>query len=272
MKSALIIGGNSTLGTALKFALPNHGVEVFATSRNPGEEFFLDLAGDPTSWPELPQCEVAYLCAAITKLDACENDPKATAFINVTRTSEIAKRLHAQGSFVVFLSTNHVFDGSKPHRRYDEPTCPINEYGRQKVATEKAVLEMGNSAVLRLTKIITTPFPMFEQWKQDLRAGKKVQAFDNLGVAPTTLGLAVDALREVGNAKKAGIWQLSAPNDVTYYELAVAIAKKVGAEPTLVEATNSASKNIPANFVPRYVSYENRLPVELTVPEALELI
>ncbi len=263
---ALIVGADGTIGSALMARL-----QAVGTSRREGTPYLkLDLATNPKSWPALPPCDVAYLCAATTKLDACENDPAATARINVERTVELARRLHAQGSFVVFLSTNHVFDGSKPFRRFDEVPCPINRYGAQKAEAEKAILALGHSAVLRLTKIIPTPFPLFAQWREKLLAGEPVRAFTDMAIAPVPLALTVEALLAVGEAKQSGIWQLSGPRDANYYELALGLARKLGFNEALVVASTAREAGIPASFVPQYSTYENRLPVPITVPDALE--
>lgn len=267
MKSALIIGGGSAIGSALVQRLRQKNIAVESTTRAT-----LDLAAAPGNWPQLPACDVAYLCAAVTKLDACEKDPAGTALVNVHHTAELAKRLSAHGSFVVFLSSNHVFDGSKPHRRFDDPTSPANEYGRQKAQTEQAILALGSSAVLRLTKVITTPFPLFEQWKQKLLAGEPIRAFTDMAVAPVPLPLVLDALLAVGELKQPGIWQLSAPRDATYHELALRLAEKIGADASLVEASTSAEAGIPAAFSPRHSTYAQHLPTNLTVPDPRELL
>lgn len=273
MKSSLVIGGNSTIGAALMEELQRRGISAHATTRRTDSEFLsLDLAAPPSSWPTLPVCDVAFLCAAITKLDACENDPAGTKLINVERTIEIARRLHAQGSFVVFLSSNHVFDGSKPFRRHDEASCPVNQYGTQKAESEKAILALGNSAVLRLTKIIASPFPLFSQWREQLRAGERLRAFTDMAVAPVPLAIAVEALIALGEAQQPGIWQLSGPRDAHYYELAVALARKLGADETLVQPSTTREAGIPASFAPTYSTYEQRLPAAIAVPDPLDLL
>jgi len=65
----------------------------------------------------------------------------------------VTERLQVQGSFVIFLSSNQVFDGTTPYRHSDEAVCPLNEYGRQKAAFENWLLGRSKpAAILRLTK------------------------------------------------------------------------------------------------------------------------
>ena len=82
----------------------------------------------------------AVLAAAVTKLDACERDPEATARVNVEANLALAAMLASQGVYVVFLSSNQVFDGTRPHRLGSEPTSPQTVYGRQKAEVESRLL------------------------------------------------------------------------------------------------------------------------------------
>src|SRR5690606_26325829 len=114
----------------------------------------LDLADDPPRWRLPEDVAVAFLCAAVTALRSCEADPAGTARANVEHTARLASMLVGRGAFVVFLSSNLVFDGSEPRRRADAPTCPATEYGRQKAAAEGALLAMGGVSIVRLTKVV----------------------------------------------------------------------------------------------------------------------
>ena len=83
--------------------------------------------------------EAAVICAAITRQELCRKEPEATRQINVVRTLDLIRDLVEAETFVVFLSTNLVFDGSRPQRRGDEPLSPKMEYGRQKAEVEEAL-------------------------------------------------------------------------------------------------------------------------------------
>ena len=55
----------------------------------------------------------AVLCAGITSLAVCRQDPQACRRINVENSLAVLRQLAGTGTFVVALSTNLVFDGSK---------------------------------------------------------------------------------------------------------------------------------------------------------------
>lgn len=246
MKTALVIGAGGTIGSALTTALQARGVQVTGTTHAT-----LDLI-TPELWPALPKADIAYLCAAITKLDVCENNAASTHLINVTHMQLLAERLLAQGSFVVFLSSNQVFDGSKPRRAADETPCPLNVYGKQKYEFEQRLLQQSApTAVLRLTKVVNGRLPLLQQWEKALAHGETVEAFDDLVFAPVPLSQAVEALVQIGEKRMAGISQLSGANDISYFQIAQLLASKMGADTNLVVPV-SAAKIIPAAFLPKH--------------------
>ncbi len=64
---------------------------------------------DPSSWRIEQPVDVAYLCAGVCRMALCEEDPVGTANINIDATLALARKLAANGTFLVYLSTNQVF-------------------------------------------------------------------------------------------------------------------------------------------------------------------
>lgn len=264
MSRSLVIGADAVIGAALYAMLKAGKHDVIGTSRGSGFDLALDLA-DSKSWPALPPADVAYICAAVSKLDDCEKNPEAAHRVNVEGTSALIERLQARGTFCVFLSSNHVFDGTKPQRAPDDAPCPVNEYGRQKAATERAAQAAG-AAILRLTKVIVKGDPRIRSWYAALKEGKEVSAFDDIFLAPVTLGNALAAMLDIGAAHAPGIYQISGSEDFSYFDLARGIAAHIGASPALVERGSGAAAGVPETFRPRYSSYRQTLPRPITVP------
>jgi len=270
MKSALVVGGDSTIGAALMQSLAAENIPVTATSRRKDSSLlYLNLADDPAQWPALPHADIAYFCAAITKLDMCENSPEAARKINVTHMQALAERLQKNGTFIIFLSSNQVFDGTLPHRKTTDAACPVNAYGKQKAEFEQWLLARPTpSAVLRLTKVISTPLPMLAQWKNALQKNEPVEAFDDLVFAPLPLSNVLESLLELGEKKHAGIHHLSGPRDISYYDIAVKLAETLGVNTKLVKPISATSKNIPPHFLPKHGTLE----CNKTIPEAEQFI
>lgn len=79
--------------------------------------------------------------AAISEPAVCELDPVRSERMNVQLPDALAQLSHHLGARLVHISSEQVFDGTQTSR-YGEwhPVAPINVYGRQKVASELAVL------------------------------------------------------------------------------------------------------------------------------------
>ena len=124
----LVVGSDSLIGGALIAHLLRAGERVVGTTRRheavDESHLFLDLSQDLAKWWCPLPIAVAVVCAGVTSLDACRRDPVATAHINVQGVSALVKNLVARGSFVIYLGTNQVFDGSVPYRLPDDPVTP----------------------------------------------------------------------------------------------------------------------------------------------------
>ncbi|MGH8166077.1 MAG: dTDP-4-dehydrorhamnose reductase, partial [Woeseiaceae bacterium] len=78
--------------------------------------------------------------AAYTAVDKAEDEPALAWRVNAEGAAAVARAAAALDVPLVHISTDYVFDGdsARPYREND-PTCPINVYGRTKLAGELAV-------------------------------------------------------------------------------------------------------------------------------------
>ena len=263
-KSALVIGARGTVGRALAQRLKARGLEVHGAVHGRGpcdaHTLQLDLASDPAGWPRLPRADVAVLAAGVTSIAACAEDPGASARVNVAGTVALAERLAERGTFVVFLSSNQVFDGSRPRRSRDDEKSPITAYGRQKAAAEQAIgLLTGSACVVRLTKVVHPEWPLLERWRDDLGRGKEISPLHGLTMAPVALDTAIDFLEMLLSMRPAGTFQLSGDDDLPYVALGAALIRATAADPRLLKPL--AARSPPPGFekFPRYTSLDMSL-------------
>ena len=243
----LVIGADGLLGGALRAHWRRAHGAVTGTSLLPvegdPEVIPLNLAEGPARWPVLPVARAAVLCAAITSLEACRHDPAGTRAVNVEQTLALARRLADQGCFVVFVSSNLVFDGARPRRHPDEAACPHTEYGRQKAAAEAGLASLGDRvAIVRLTKVWHSGLGLLRGWRRDLERGEPICPFTDLTCAPITLETVVRVLAQVADEARSGIWQLSATADVSYAAIAGRLAERLGCPSALVQPVAAAPR------------------------------
>jgi dTDP-4-dehydrorhamnose reductase len=252
---ALVVGGDGRIARTLVPALAREGYEVAATSRRAVGPLALDLEGVARSGSvELPDCSVAFLCAAAAGHAMCRDDEVLARAVNVEAPAAIARALRGRAR-LVFLSTNCVFDGATAFRAAADAPDATTVYGRSKAAAETIVRDIDpGTAVLRLTRVYFPGEPLLAGWAQKLRAGAPIEAFADMVAAPVHVEHVVTALLAIARQRSSGIRQLSASREVTYIEIARHIAARVGATADLVHPVAAATRGIGPDEAPRHAS------------------
>ena len=278
-KTALIVGSDGLLGRALADALPAAGWNVITTTRRAGEisdqSLLLDLSNNVTEWNSPAGINASFLCAAATSLAACRENPEQSARVNVENTFLIADKLVKAGAFVVFPSTNLVFDGSALQCPADAPVRQQTEYGRQKAEAERRIIGLDKTVVVRFTKIVWPDMPIVRGWIHDLKSGRAIRPFSDMVLSPISISLAVDVLIQVAEKKLAGIVQVSGDRDISYADLARHIAERIGAPPELVQPVRIQDSRIQIEATPAHTTLDTaRLESELGIraPDVWETI
>lgn len=240
--SLLIVGSSGTIGRSLADFFTRKQGSLWLTTRHSDavsqQNLWLDLSQPASTWqlPD-PPLQVAILCAAVTSQKACQENYSATYAINVTATAELAKRLIDAGVFVIFLSTNLVFDGSIPLVSPDQPVNPQTAYGQQKAEAEQALLALSHDsvAIVRLSKVLNSGFPLFQSWIASLNAGQSIHPFADLYFAPISSQFVTHLLFQVSQKRLSGIIQASASRDVSYADVAYYLAQKLKLDADLIQ-------------------------------------
>jgi dTDP-4-dehydrorhamnose reductase len=246
---ALTVGGDGMIGGLLAAALTADGEASFVTTRRRdsvgGRRLFVDL--DAAAWDDALRTPfaVAYLCAAMARLDACLADPVRAVRVNADHMTALAAALAARGCYVILLSTNQVFDGARPAPGCGDAPCPTSVYGRSKAAAERGVLGLAADpavpppGVLRLSKVVEPGMPLLAGWAERLRRGERVRAARDMTLAPLPAAQVIEALRAMAARRTPGIVQLAAGGEISYVDAARHVARRVGASPDLVDAVDS---------------------------------
>jgi dTDP-4-dehydrorhamnose reductase len=133
-----VTGAGGQLGSALVACLARRGLPV--ASRTARE---LDVADAAAVRAELERARPVTVlnAAAYTDVDGCERDPVRSKTVNAEAPATLADVCRGLGAQLLHVSTDYVFDGrtSRPLREED-PVAPLSEYGRGKLAGERAVL------------------------------------------------------------------------------------------------------------------------------------
>lgn len=99
-------------------------------------------------------------CAAYTDVKKANNtdDFLVCNRVNVGGTLNLIEEAHKNGAFLLFISTDAVFDGKKGDYKPKDYVNPLNKYARTKVSAEYLVMNYENSSIIR-TSFFPQDFP-----------------------------------------------------------------------------------------------------------------
>ena len=142
MKRVLVTGANGQLGLAIRAVELDYPELSFTFTG----KSVLDVTspGQIEAFFNTNTIDVCINAAAYTHVDKAEDEPEAAYLLNETAPRLLAEACKAHNVFLIHISTDYVFDGTKgaPYTTADKPN-PINVYGASKLAGEKAIANVG---------------------------------------------------------------------------------------------------------------------------------
>ena len=233
----LVIGGDSFIGRRLRIHIIGEHKPVLWTSKRKesSSNMYLNLDQEKIVWEPPYGVKAAFFCAAKTSILECEKNPEETRKVNVKNTLKIIKMLCERSIPVVYLSSSLVFDGETCYPDESAKTSPVTEYGYQKSLVEKELINMGAAHnVVRLSKVISNDYPLFQNWVSRLKQQKEIEAFCDYYFSPLSVGFVSRILFDIARLQKGGVWHISGNRAVSYYEAALALAETIGVPSKLV--------------------------------------
>jgi dTDP-4-dehydrorhamnose reductase len=237
------------LGSDLSMLLSSVGYEVLARPKSD-----LDIVDEKQVARALRELrpDIVVNCAAFTKVDACETDPRAFE-VNAKAVGTLADACGHVSAQLVQISTDFVFDGAKrePYREED-PVNPLSAYGRGKRAGEEEALRLPGSLVVRSSWLFgRSGWNFIEAILKQVESGKDRLAVvsDQIGrpTATTDLSEALVALVEAG---ATGVYHFANRGEVSWYELSREILWLAGHAGVSVDPITSEELARPARRPP----------------------
>jgi dTDP-4-dehydrorhamnose reductase len=93
------------------------------------------------------------LCSAWPYVDGCEKDPARSLRENVDTVANAIAGTRGSRATLLWFSTDHVFDGSRPHHVESDPVNPVSVYARHKLQSERLLEERGNALIARTSYV-----------------------------------------------------------------------------------------------------------------------
>lgn len=281
--SYLVVGGDSLVGSETVCAFQRRGLRVLATTRRAetvtADRILLDFER-PETYAIPGHVGCALVIAAATNYERCATDPMARR-TNVELIPNLVIALIRQGVHVVFISTNSVFGGQQPWPSEYAPHFPGLPYAEQKSLGEAAIhAGLAGSdgedrlSIVRLTKILNADVSPLPGWLSAWRQGQIVEPFEDLIFAPISVRFCAESLVTIAVKRPAGNLHLSGADNVTYVQLAHALARRFGVDPDRIRPTTSLAKGVSIPFLPKYSGLGMPRTTELTglQPQALDAV
>ena len=229
----VVTGARGQLGTELVESASNRGHDVVATTRAT-----LDVCDRNATIEAMRSSrpDVIIHAAAWTAVDACESDPDRAMRDNGEATRNVVDAARACGARVMYVSTDYVFDGTKPTPYVESDTPnPTSVYGASKLAGERAMGEM--DAIVRIS------------WVCGFHGNNMVKTIMRLMDTHPTLAFVDDQIGHPSFADDvargmvflveegvSGIWHLTNQGVVSWYDFAREVVELCGGDPERVTA------------------------------------
>jgi dTDP-4-dehydrorhamnose reductase len=241
----VVTGAGGQLGRELVDAASRRGHEVVGTTRAN-----LDVCDPVATRARLADLrpDLVIHAAAWTAVDACESDPERAMRDNGEATGNVVAAAAACGARVMYVSTDYVFDGTKPNPYVEsDPPSPTSVYGASKLAGERAMRP--TDTIVRISWVCGFHGSNMVKTIMRLMATNPTLSFvdDQIG-HPSFADDVADAMISLAEHDVRGVWHLTNQGVVSWYEFAREVVRLCGGDPEMVTpiATSELSPPRPA--------------------------
>lgn len=234
MKKILMIG-SGLLGSKLAGIVVNEFTMLTTYKEHPPttenyKSYYLDIINERDVTVLIKKLNPNYIIhtAALTDVDHCERDKRLAWNINVEGTKHIAEASKETGAKLIYISTDYVFDGEKGMYKENDPTNPIDYYGKTKLQGEKVVNGLRDYIIVRPSVLYGwNPTKLnFVTWViQVLKEGNEVRIVKDQFNTPTLADNLAELILTLIEKEECGIFHLSGSERISRFDFALKIAK-----------------------------------------------
>ena len=181
--------------------------------------------------------------AAYTAVDRAESEPDLARAVNADAPAVLAEEARRLGAALIHLSTDYVFDGTKPAPYIESDACnPLSVYGRSKLDGELAILASGAAAlILRTSWVYATRGHNFLRTIVRLaREREELRIVDDQWGAPTWARSIAEAIAVIAAragrdratiaaslAERGGLFHMTAAGRTNWHQFAQRLLQRI---------------------------------------------
>lgn len=188
--------------------------------------------------------------AAWTAVDACESDPDRAFRVNALGTRHVAEAARAVGAHLCAISTDYVFDGSKPapYLEWDAPN-PRSVYGHSKLGAEQEAVSVAPGATVVRTSwvcgrhganMVKTVLRLVAEDPQ-----RELAFVDDQRGSPTFADDLAKMIKRLVVDRRPGVFHVTNQGAVSWHEFVQAIVSSAGLDPGRVRPISTAELQPP---------------------------
>ena len=266
----LLTGSNGLLGQKIIDIVVQHPhITLIATakgvSRYSSTDKFIYEEADLSNSEQLValflkhQPDVVIHGGAMTQVDVCEDEREMCDKINVDAVKVLIALCEAYEAHLIHVSTDFIFDGTKPDGYYAENDTPnpVNYYGLSKLKAEEAIQKSSIKwTIIRTILLYGVVYGLSRSnivlWvKNSLEQGKKITVVADQSRCPTLAEDLAAACVSAAIKKAEGIYHVCGPEKMNMFELAHRVATFWKLDASLISAINSETLNQRAKRPPQ---------------------
>jgi len=233
----LITGASGLFGSKLAEMAMTKGCEVYSGYNQEEPAFGTPIQFDIVNENRVKEVfkklnpTVVVHAASLTDVDKCETNRALAWKINVEGTKHIAIATKASYAFLVYISTDYIFNGEAGQYKETDSPDPINYYGLTKLRAEEIVKDLMNDYCIARPSVIygshaTADKINFALWVLNkLNRNEHAKVVANQWNSPTLNTSLAAMTLEIIKRKLTGLFHLSGATRISRYEFAKLIAQ-----------------------------------------------
>lgn len=170
-------------------------------------------------------------CAAYTDVDGAERDPTLAFRVNATGAEHVAKAAQSHGTWMIYVSTDYVFDGTaaSPYRT-DETLSPLSSYGKSKLEGERRAASIcpDRHTIVRTGWLYGAGKGFVDWARSRFERDEEVQVVTNQFGSPTYARDLAEGLLRLADGTHRGIYHFVNKGEASWFDVGRAVASELG--------------------------------------------
>jgi UDP-4-amino-4,6-dideoxy-N-acetyl-beta-L-altrosamine transaminase/dTDP-4-dehydrorhamnose reductase len=188
-------------------------------------------------------------CASLTNVDECEVERKKTRIVNVEATENIVNAIKDEAVYLIYISSDSVYDGSTGNFKENGNIDPKNNYGITKYDGELFVTKWTNGLVLRTNIFgwnIQDKKSLAEWILYSLQVNTKINGFKDVFFSSIYTMELARIINLAIHKQLTGIYNCGSIDSCSKYEFALQIADWFGLDRSLIKSISIDDFNFKA--------------------------